>query len=175
MADIYQKDRRVTTGTCYHRNVHCVLVILTGSALSVTSKKILKLKAKREIYKIKDDAIPTIFTSKKDTKPRSSSMSRIQPRSSSMSRVQPRSSSISRIQRAEERKFINEVCFFPCVPSATNTIPVLDHGSDGAPCFSGYSSDSFVVADGTYDENTILTREMSTMTDLSFSPNAFMD
>ena len=54
-----------------------------------------------------------------------------------------------------------------------NTIPVLDHGSDSAPCFSGYSSDSFVATDGTYDshENTILTREMSTMTDLSFSPN----
>ena len=54
-----------------------------------------------------------------------------------------------------------------------NTIPVLDHGSDSTPCFSGYSSDSFFATDGTYDshENTILTREMSTMTDLSFSPN----
>ena len=75
---------------------------------------------------------------------------------------------MSRVQRAEKRKFINEDCFIPSAPSATNTSPVLDHGSDSAPCFSGYSSDSFVATDGTYDshENTILTREMSTMTDL---------
>ena len=80
---------------------------------------------------------------------------------------------MSRVQRAEKRKFINEVCFIPSAPSAMSTMPVLDHGSDSAPCFSGYSSDSFVATDGTYDshENTILTREMSTMTDLSFSPN----
>ena len=145
-----------TGGLPKERNITLCSDHFASECFERNLKKEFETGSTTEIYKLKDDAVPTIFSYKKDTPSRPSTK--------------------SRKQRAEKRKYITEVCSSPSVPtSATNTTDILDDSCDSSvPSFSCCANSSFIATEAGYDSNgsKILTREMSVMTDLSFSVNA---
>ena len=115
-------------------------------------KKEFQCEDKKEFYKIKEGAVPTIFAHTNN------------PRT--------RKSSEIRSKRAEKRKLFDEVCPSVSAPSST---PLIVENVYNELCFSGLpTTNSEETAHSTEHESTAANsntiRETSVNTDVSFSP-----
>ena len=111
LKEFWMINLKRTGGLPKERNITLCSDHFASECFERNLKKEFETGSTTEIYKLKDDAVPTIFSYKKDTPSRPSTK--------------------SRIQRAEKRKYITEVCSSPSVPtSATNTTDILDDSCD---------------------------------------------
>ena len=114
-------------------------------------KKEFETGSKTEIYKLKNDAIPTFFYLKK--------IRHLESHQSPVRNVQKKGNSLTRYVH----------CSSPSLPTfSMNTSDIcIDE-----PCCSGYSSSSFIAAGASRsvdDVITVFSRDVSVMTDLSFN------
>ena len=111
-----------------------------------------KHKSTKELYRIKDDAVPSIF--------------------SHTSSPSPRVSSENRSAKATKRKMTRGLCDGPSLPSST--VPNSSSDDNSTPSYSrkevevDQTSDKFPVT--TYDEPITEMVDVAVNTDLSFAP-----